>query len=65
MHLGHLIPFIFTKWLQDRFGADLLIQITDDEKFLFRDLEMEDIRKYTEENILDILSLASGPRTRT
>ncbi|WP_188680515.1 tryptophan--tRNA ligase [Thermogymnomonas acidicola] len=61
MHLGHLIPFIFTKWLQDRFGADLLIQITDDEKFLFRDLEMEDIRKYTEENILDILSLGFRP----
>uniref|UniRef100_A0A674A5M2 Tryptophanyl-tRNA synthetase n=1 Tax=Salmo trutta TaxID=8032 RepID=A0A674A5M2_SALTR len=28
MHVGHLIPFIFTKWLQDTFD----IQLNDDEK---------------------------------
>src|SRR3990170_4274749 len=33
-HLGHLIPWIFTKWLQDKFGVKLYFQITDDEKFL-------------------------------
>jgi hypothetical protein len=32
MHLGHLIPFIFTKYLQDAFGCCLVIQMTDDEK---------------------------------
>ena len=36
MHLGHLIPFLFTKWLQDAFNAPLVIQMTDDEKFLFK-----------------------------
>jgi tryptophanyl-tRNA synthetase len=36
MHLGHLIPFLFTKWLQDAFNVPLVIQMTDDEKFLFK-----------------------------
>lgn len=36
MHLGHLIPFLFTKWLQDAFDAPLVIQMTDDEKFIFK-----------------------------
>lgn len=61
MHLGHLLPFLFTKWLQEKFGVDLVIQITDDEKFLFRDISWEDIRKTTRDNILDILSLGFKP----
>jgi tryptophanyl-tRNA synthetase len=36
LHLGHLIPFQFTKWLQDTFDCPLVIQLTDDEKFLFK-----------------------------
>lgn len=36
MHLGHLVPFLFTKWLQDAFNVPLVIQMTDDEKFLFK-----------------------------
>ena len=36
MHLGHLIPFLFTQWLQKAFGCPLVIQMTDDEKFLFK-----------------------------
>jgi len=36
MHLGHLIPFLFTKWLQDALNVPLVIQMTDDEKFLFK-----------------------------
>ena len=36
MHLGHLLPFLFTKWLQDAFNVPLVIQMTDDEKFLFK-----------------------------
>lgn len=32
MHLGHLIPFMFTKYLQDAFDCPLVIQMTDDEK---------------------------------
>jgi tryptophanyl-tRNA synthetase len=36
LHLGHLVPFVFTKWLQDAFKAPLVIQLTDDEKTLWR-----------------------------
>lgn len=61
MHLGHLLPFLFTKWLQDKFNVDLVIQITDDEKYLFRDLDLENVKKYTRENILDILSVGFNP----
>lgn len=27
LHLGHLIPFIFTKWLQEVFDVPLIIQV--------------------------------------
>jgi len=50
-HLGHLVPWMFTKWLQDKFDVDLWFQMTDDEKFLFNpDLELEDTNKLAYEN---------------
>lgn len=33
LHLGHLVPFMFTKYLQEAFHVPLVIQMTDDEKF--------------------------------
>jgi hypothetical protein len=36
LHLGHLVPFQFTAWLQRAFRVPLVIQITDDEKALWR-----------------------------
>lgn len=36
LHLGHLIPFMFTKYLQDVFKCVLVVQMTDDEKFLWK-----------------------------
>lgn len=35
LHLGHLVPFIFTAYLQKAFNVPCVIQLTDDEKFLF------------------------------
>jgi tryptophanyl-tRNA synthetase len=62
-HLGHLIPWIFTKWLQDKFDAKLYFQITDDEKFLFKkELELEDTKRFSYENILDIIALGFDPK---
>ncbi|MCQ5376447.1 MAG: tryptophan--tRNA ligase [Candidatus Methanomethylicia archaeon] len=62
-HLGHLIPWIFTKYLQDAFKADLFFQMTDDEKFLFNpELSIEDINKFTEENLLDIIAVGFDPK---
>lgn len=57
MHLGHLIPFIFTKWLQETFDVPLVIQMTDDEKFLWKDLTIEEANRLTYENAKDIIAL--------
>ncbi|CAB1334900.1 unnamed protein product [Coregonus sp. 'balchen'] len=56
MHVGHLIPFIFTKWLQDTFDIPLVIQLTDDEKYLWKDLSLEDCHRYAVENAKDIIA---------
>jgi tryptophanyl-tRNA synthetase len=52
LHLGHLIPFQFTKWLQNVFDCPLVIQLTDDEKFLFKaDLKLEECHRLAYENV--------------
>ncbi|XP_014676867.1 PREDICTED: tryptophan--tRNA ligase, cytoplasmic-like [Priapulus caudatus] len=56
MHLGHLIPFIFTKWLQEVFDVPLVIQLTDDEKFLWKDLKVEEANRLAYENARDIVA---------
>ncbi|MDD1767406.1 MAG: tryptophan--tRNA ligase [Methanomassiliicoccales archaeon] len=57
-HIGHLITWIFTKYLQDVFGAKLYFQMTDDEKFLFNEnLTLEDTLKGAYENALDVIAL--------
>lgn len=61
-HLGHLMPWIFTKYLQDAFDAKLLFQLTDDEKFLFKqNLSLEDTKKYAYENAIDVIALGFKP----
>ncbi|EFC49661.1 tryptophanyl-tRNA synthetase [Naegleria gruberi] len=56
MHLGHLIPFMFTKYLQDVFDVPLVVQMTDDEKFLWKKLELEEAHRLTYENAKDIIA---------
>ncbi len=57
-HIGHLIPWMFTKWLQDKFGAELYFQMTDDEKFVFKDsLSLEETNALAYENALDVIAL--------
>ena len=34
LHLGHLVPFIFTKWLQDVFDVPLIIQAVHPNRFV-------------------------------
>ncbi|HHI01017.1 MAG TPA: tryptophan--tRNA ligase, partial [Thermococcus litoralis] len=62
MHIGHIIPFFATKWLQENFGVNLYVQITDDEKFLFKpNLTFEDTKRWAYENILDIIAVGFDP----
>ncbi|PKM91919.1 MAG: tryptophan--tRNA ligase, partial [Euryarchaeota archaeon HGW-Euryarchaeota-1] len=62
MHLGHLLPFEFVKWLQDKFGCGVWIQISDDEKYLFKQKTIEEIKKQAEEDILNIASVGFDPK---
>jgi len=57
LHFGHLIPFVFTKYLQDAFNVPLVIQMTDDEKYLWKDFTPEETRRYLRENVKDIIAV--------
>ena len=62
LHLGHLVPFHFTKWLQDAFNVPLVIQLTDDEKFFFKDgLSLEEAHRLAYENAKDIIACGFCP----
>ncbi|MGB6462704.1 MAG: tryptophan--tRNA ligase [Nitrosotalea sp.] len=63
IHMGHLLPWIFTKYLQEKFDVNLIFQITDDEKFLYNDEKsFQDVSKYTTENIYDIIAVGFDPK---
>ncbi|GMT10580.1 hypothetical protein PFISCL1PPCAC_1877, partial [Pristionchus fissidentatus] len=62
LHLGHLLPFFFTKYLQEALDVPLIIQMTDDEKFIWRsDLTVGESKKMTKENMKDIISVGFDP----
>ncbi|TVU05605.1 hypothetical protein EJB05_48774 [Eragrostis curvula] len=56
LHFGHLIPFMFTKYLQDVFKVPLVIQLTDDEKFLWKNLTVQECKRLARENAKDIIA---------
>lgn len=63
MHIGHLVPFLVAKSLQDNFGCDVYIPISDDEKFFVKpELTFENSIKYSEDNILDLIALGFDPK---
>lgn len=67
LHLGHLIPFIFTRYLQEAFDVPCVIQLTDDEKYLFakapkgnakaKAKSVEDYMQLGRENARDIIAV--------
>ncbi|KAJ8905073.1 hypothetical protein NDN08_001584 [Rhodosorus marinus] len=64
LHLGHLIPFMFTKYLQEAFNVPLVIQLTDDEKFLFTQdpkKKLEDFYQMGKDNAKDIIACGFDP----
>ncbi len=61
-HIGHLPTWMFTKWMQDRFDTRLYFQMTNDEKYVFEpQLSLDDVRRFTYENTLDLLALGFEP----
>jgi tryptophanyl-tRNA synthetase len=61
-HIGHLVPWVFTKWMQDKFDTRLYFQMTNDEKYFFEShLSLDDVRKFTYDNTIDLLALGFEP----
>ena len=49
------------RWLQDAFDVPLVIQMADDEKFLWRDLTPEQTYQLGFENAKDIIACGFDP----
>ncbi|WP_058992201.1 tryptophan--tRNA ligase [Haloarcula sp. CBA1127] len=65
MHIGHIFPFYFAKYLQEQTGTLVYIPFSDDEKYLLKDKPLDEISGYTRENLLDLLAVGFDPeRTR-
>ena len=63
VHIGHLVPWIFTRHLQEKFKTRLYFQITDDEKFLIDDeSKLAETRKWYYENALDLIAVGFKPK---
>ena len=63
IHLGHILPWIFTKWIQDKFNVELWFQLTDDEKFLFnQSITLEETHNFGYDNALDVIALGFNPK---
>lgn len=56
MHIGHLVPFIFCQWLQETFDVPLVIQLTDDEKSIWKNISLEEAIKLAHANAKDIIA---------
>ncbi|XP_024009595.1 tryptophan--tRNA ligase, cytoplasmic isoform X1 [Eutrema salsugineum] len=56
LHLGHLIPFMFTKYLQEAFKVPLVIQLTDDEKCIWKNISVKESKRLARENAKDIIA---------
>ena len=61
-HIGHLVPWVFAKWLQEKFDVNLYFQLTDDEKFYSKsNLTLEETNKFAYVNALDSIALGFNP----
>jgi len=62
MQLGHLVPFLVAKSLQETFNCEVFIPISDDEKFYVKEgLSYEKALEYSKDNIIDLIALGFKP----
>jgi tryptophanyl-tRNA synthetase len=62
LHLGHLVPFVLTKWLQEVLECIVIIQMSDDEKYYFKDMEFDEVYKLGFEDAKDIIAFGFDPK---
>lgn len=63
MHLGHLVPFLVARSLQEEFGCEVYIPISDDEKFYVKEkLSYEDALERGLDNVIDLIALGFDPK---
>jgi len=62
IHIGHILVWYFTKWLQEKFGVDVYFQFTDDEKFMYKNMTYDEIQYWLNENILDVIAVGFDPK---
>src|SRR3989344_6082302 len=62
MHLGHLVPFLLARSLQEVFDCEVFIPISDDEKFFVKEkLTYDKALEYSRDNIIDLIALGFDP----
>jgi len=62
MHIGHLIPFILTKWFQEKFNINAYIMLPDEEKFWAKKInDPEEAKRKAYEEAKIIASLGFDP----
>ncbi len=61
-HIGHLVPWVFARWLQEKFDVNMYFQLTDDEKFYSKpNITLEETGRFAYENALDFIALGFKP----
>lgn len=65
MHIGHVFPFYFAKYLQDHLDTFIYIPFSDEEKYFLKDKSIEEISDHARDNLRDLLAVGFDPeRTR-
>lgn len=65
MTIAHLLPFVMAQWLQEKFDAEVYIQIPDEEKFLTKkdpSLTLEKAHSLAYADALNIAALGFDPK---
>lgn len=57
VHIGHYFILEFIVYLQKAFGATVVFQIADDEKFFSKDKDFDTIYELGKENTVDLIAL--------
>lgn len=52
---------LYYRWFQEAFNVPLVIQMSDDEKVIWKDLSVEEGVRLTVENVRDIIALGFDP----